>query len=206
MMMLFTFVAFGASLIWSGVTALEPATLAVAAVAILGRTAVLYPMLGGKGVTERDRRLIALLGPRGLSALLLALLPVFAGMPGAERLFAITCSTVLLSVVLHGSAIAALLRGARAPHDHAPATRATLPVVDGDSPLDDEPARITVDETRLMLERGEPLVLVDVRAERSYRADSLQATGSVRLSPEDPVRAAEATHLPRDATLALYCA
>jgi NhaP-type Na+/H+ or K+/H+ antiporter len=220
MMMLFTFVAFGASLIWSGVTALEPATLGIAAVAILGRSAVLYPILGGKGVTERDRRLIALLGPRGLSALLLALLPVFAGMPGAERLFAITCLTVLLSVLLHGSAIAMLMRGARpaaaaaapdagasqAPRDHAPAARATLPVVDGDSPRDDEPARITVEETRLMLDRGEPVVLVDVRAERSYRADSLQATGAVRLSPEDPVRAAEAAHLPRDATLALYCA
>jgi NhaP-type Na+/H+ or K+/H+ antiporter len=223
MMMLFTFVAFGASLIWSGLTVLEPATLAVALVAILGRSVVLYPMLGRMGVSARDRRLIALLGPRGLSALLLALLPVFAGMPGADRIFAITSLTVLISVALHGGGIALLLRGTRPtragaplpgspPHAQsgpplapAPSGSLALPVVE-ERIGDDDVRRISVEEVRGMLERSEPVLLVDVRAERSYGADPLQATGAVRLPPDDPVRAAEASNLPRDATLALYCA
>jgi NhaP-type Na+/H+ or K+/H+ antiporter len=242
MMMLLTFVAFGTSLIWSGLMVLDASTLAVAVVALAGRTLVLYPMLTGAGVSERDRRLIALLGPRGLSALLLVLLPVFEGMPGAERLFSVTCLAVLLSMVLHGGGIAVLMRGARSgaraavPPTPSPPTsgrgsnppgqqpvaagssaataraRSTLPslrhfpaAVESD-PSDDDVRRISVEETRQMLDRGEPVVLVDVRAERSYRADPLQATRAVRLPPDDPVRAAEAGGLPRDATLALYCA
>jgi NhaP-type Na+/H+ and K+/H+ antiporter len=50
--------------------------------------------------TPRSRRLITWYGPRGLSSLLLVLLPVFAGIAGAERLFAPTALVVLLSVVV----------------------------------------------------------------------------------------------------------
>src|SRR5262249_35807890 len=44
------------------------------------------------------------------NSLLLALLPVFAGVPGADHLFAITCLVVLLSVLVHGGGIAIYLR------------------------------------------------------------------------------------------------
>jgi NhaP-type Na+/H+ or K+/H+ antiporter len=232
MLMLLTFVAFGASLIWTGVAAVDLPALGVAAVALLGRSVVLYPMLGGVGGRPGDRVRVALLGPRGLSALLLVLLPVFAGMPGAERLFAITSLTVLLSVVLHGGGIALLMRRDR--------RRLTLPPADGGAPrgpfkplgitsTSDVPAlatpapneavrapvtdeglptaeRISVEEVRSLRERGIPYTPVDVRAPRSYRAAQLQAAGAVRLPPDDPVGAAEALRLPRDATLLLYCA
>jgi len=49
-----------------------------------------------------------------LSSLLLVLLPVFGGIPGSERLFAITCLVVLRSVVLHGGGIAWRLQAGRA--------------------------------------------------------------------------------------------
>jgi NhaP-type Na+/H+ or K+/H+ antiporter len=114
MLMLLTFVAFGASLLWTGLAAANLQGLAVAAIAIGGRSLVLYPMLGGMGIARRDRWLITLLGPRGLSALLLVLLPVFEGMPGAERLFVVTAFTVLLSVIVHGTGIALFLRRGRA--------------------------------------------------------------------------------------------
>jgi hypothetical protein len=45
--------------------------------------------------------------------LLLILLPVFAGTPGAERLFAICCLIVLVSVVLHGGSPLLLARSGR---------------------------------------------------------------------------------------------
>jgi NhaP-type Na+/H+ and K+/H+ antiporter len=111
MFLLLTFVAFGAGLIWTGFrVAGDWRVLLFAVIALGGRTALLFPVLRRSGVEERDRRLIAMFGPRGLSALLLVLLPVFAGIPGAERLFEITSLVVLLSVVVHGGGIALYLR------------------------------------------------------------------------------------------------
>jgi hypothetical protein len=49
-------------------------------------------------------------------------------------------------------------------------------------------------------------VVVDARADRSYRADARQARGAVRIPPDDPVVAAEERRLPKDATLIVYCA
>jgi NhaP-type Na+/H+ or K+/H+ antiporter len=221
MLMLLTFVAFGASLLWTGLTAVNLQGFAVAAVAIGGRSLVLYPMLGGMGIPLRDRWLITLLGPRGLSALLLVLLPVFEGLAGAERLFAVTAFTVLLSVVLHGAGIALFLRRVQSraataspPSSPPPTGSRDLPVVPApaaaphasDDSLLPEPDRISIDEVRSRMERGEPFLPVDVRAERSYRMSDEQAAGAIRLPPEDPVRAAESMRLHKHATLVLYCA
>ena len=43
------------------------------------------------------------------------LLPVFAGIAGSDQLFTICCLVVLLSVLLHGSAIAFIIRRPQAP-------------------------------------------------------------------------------------------
>jgi hypothetical protein len=246
MLLLLTFVAFGTSIIWSGLTVLDGPTLLFAFVALVARTVVLYPMLGGRAVSvgPRDRRLIALFGPRGLSSLLFTLLPVFAGIPGAERLFAIACLVVLLSVVVHGVGIALFLRAnqpraARAPEPavpggatgtegsyrapevtHAepmtttgmwtPGDAVEAALVDGADGRDSEgggvPERITLQEVRTLSERGESVVIVDSRADRSYRADGLIAKGAVRLPPDDPVRDAERLRLSQHATLVVYCA
>jgi Kef-type K+ transport system membrane component KefB len=79
MFLLLTFVAFGASLIWSGITVADLPVVLFAVLALVIRTVVLLPVLARTGLDLRDRRLIAWLGPRGLSSLLLVLLPVFAG-------------------------------------------------------------------------------------------------------------------------------
>jgi NhaP-type Na+/H+ or K+/H+ antiporter len=111
MFLLLTFVAFGAGLIWTGVSLAGDWRVLVFAVVALGvRTVVLVPVLARAGVEPGSCRLIAMFGPRGLSSLLLVLLPVFAGIPGAEPLFTITCLVVLLSVVIHGGGIALYLR------------------------------------------------------------------------------------------------
>lgn len=219
MFLLLTFVAFGTSLIWTGVSVIDGPTLAFALIALSVRTIVLYPILGGLQVERADRRLIALFGPRGLSSLLLVLLPVFAGVSGADRLLTITCLVVLLSVLLHGSGISLYLRAHAPPARAGPVTIPTpaqpLPVVPlpapspnarADVPEHDDAARITLTEVRQLQEAGTPPVIVDVRSERSYMLDNLEAAGAVRLPPEDPVPAAEELRLPRDATIALYCA
>jgi len=61
----------------------------------------------------RGRLLIAWFGPRGLSSLLLILLPVFAGLPGSSYLFSVCSLVVLVSVVLHGGSPMLLARAAR---------------------------------------------------------------------------------------------
>ena len=113
MALLFTFVLFGASLIWSGFTVISGPTLAFAIIVLLVRPPVFLLSLARSRVERGDSLLIAWFGPRGLSSLLLVLLPVFAGLPGSEQLFAICCLVVLLSVVVHGGSPMLLGRGAR---------------------------------------------------------------------------------------------
>lgn len=199
MLLLLTFVAFGTSLIWTGFSVADARTLVFAAFALVVRTIVLYPVLSYIGVHGRDRKLIALFGPRGLSSLLLVLLPVFAGIGEAARWFTVTCLVVLLSLVVHGGVIGVFLRR-RGPTPGGPVER--VPAAN-DVAL---PVRISIDEVRAMQLRGKPVVFVDARAPRSFSSDDRQITGSVRLPPDDPVRAATAQRLSQHATLVVYCA
>ena len=207
MLLLLTFVAFGASLIWMGVSVADVRTLTFAAIALAVRTAVLLPALGRAGIDRPSRRLIAFFGPRGLSTLLLVLLPVFAGIPGSERLFAIASLVVLLSVVLHGGGIALFMRrgsgGAAAPALVRPRVGAAAAPADEGAP---EPERITIPELRALRERGAPVIIVDARTERSYRDDQLRASGAFRMIPDDALRTARQLGLDQHATLVVYCA
>jgi len=113
MLLLFTFVLLGGSLIWSGLTVINGPTLLFTAITVLIRTPVYLLSLLGSNVDMRGRLLIAWFGPRGLSSLLLILLPVFAGLPGSSHLFAVCSLVVLVSVVLHGGSPMLLARAAR---------------------------------------------------------------------------------------------
>ena len=206
MFLLFTFVAFGAWLIWSGFGVADGRTLLFAVVALAMRTVVLLPVLAREGIDPRTRRIVSWLGgPRGLSSLLLILLPVFAGVQGSERLFAITCLVVLLSVVIHGTGIAVFLRKTEGPIPE------TLDVSDAKvakkpDPAAKVPERITLEELRRLREAGEPVILADVRKDRGYDADTIKAAGAIRLPPDDAVRRARELGLDHHATVVLYCA
>ncbi len=206
MFLLFTFVAFGAWLIWSGFSVADGRTLLFALLALAARTLVLLPVLAQAGVAPRDRRLIAWFGPRGLSSLLLILLPVFAGMPGSVRLFEITCLVVLLSVFLHGAAIAAFLRKDAGPGpfpETAPAPAGRTAAAPSAAAV---PERITVDEMRQLQQAGKPVIVADVRTDRTYQQDNLRAQGAIRLPPDDAVRRARQLGLDNHGTVVLYCA
>jgi NhaP-type Na+/H+ or K+/H+ antiporter len=211
MFLLLTFVAFGTSPIWQGLTVIDGSTLLFVAIALAVRTAVLLPILRQFGVDRDSRRLIAWLGPRGLSSLLLVLLPVFAGLPGSERLFTISSLVVLLSVVLHGGGIAVFVRKREAAmRARQPSTPAPPLTAASDSRLapaaDAIPERITLDELRELWRRNEPVVLLDVRTERSFATDPVLARGAVRLPPEEAVPRVTQLNPPRSATLVAYCA
>jgi NhaP-type Na+/H+ and K+/H+ antiporter len=228
MLLLLTFVALGTTLIWQGLSSVDWRIMLFAVIAIVARPVALYPMLKGLNLHTRDRRLIAAFGPRGLSSLLLALLPVFAGIPNAEQIFTITSVVVLLSVVVHGGGTAIFLRssgllgspgpaGVLAPLNRAAAvaqpvsaqvttTAEPAQLKPGQSAEEPAPIRITIDEMRPLQAKGEPVVIVDARSNRTYDSDPLKAVGAVRINPEDPVRDATEKRLSQRATLVVYCA
>jgi sodium/hydrogen antiporter len=230
MFLLLTFVAFGASLIWRGLEAISVSTVLFAIIALAARTLVLFPVLVRTGIDRESLRVIAWFGPRGLSTLLLVLLPVFAGIPGAEQLFTICCLVVLLSVLLHGSAIGLIIRrpetpglalGAASGEGSGPATgpavaaplaysqpgastngASGVAATDGPEP----PEIVTIEEMQELQRAGEPVVILDVRTPRTFDTDPSIARGAIRMPPDDAVRLARAQGIPWKATLVAYCA
>jgi len=235
MFLLLTFVAFGASLIWRGIEVVSLRTVLFALIALAARTLVLFPVLKRVGLDRESLRVVAWFGPRGLSTLLLVLLPIFAGIPGAEQLFTICCLVVLMSVLLHGSAIGFLVRrpsGATATFG-IPAVLDTVPAVSrsaaptraasetasaphaqpavvstngAEADAAEVPEKISLDEVRDLQRAGEQVVVLDVRTPRTFDADPFIAGGAVRMPPDEVVRLARAHNIPWKATLVAYCA
>lgn len=263
MALLFTFVLFGSSLIWSGLTIMSGATLVFAAFVLLIRPPIYFLSLFRSGIDRRSCLIIAWFGPRGLSSLLLILLPVFAGVPGSDRLFALCSLVVLLSVLLHGGSPLVLTRIAsrkrRAEESREPpspkeevarpfgpeplATEATSAIAAAGEPRCDEthcelvpaasgvshekeleaspdgrgrtasaasvdvgPNSISLEEFTRLKQAGEPLILLDVRTERTYDPSEQKAAGAIRLPPDHVAERARELKLPPDAWLVAYCA
>ena len=247
MLLLFTFVLLGSSLIWSGFTVINGATLIFTAIIVVIRTPVYLLSLVGSGVDLRGRLLIAWFGPRGLSSLLLILLPVFAGVPGSDRLFSICSLAVLVSVVFHGGSPMLLARAARkkamiedAPLAENGVAKQTEPVTEKDqlvplapniepdttpvslrrahgpsdgggsqqgSPIDAAigSQRISIEDLHRLWQAKEPVVILDVRTERSLEGVDNQARGAVRLPPDHVAERARELGLEKEAWLIAYC-
>ena len=229
MFLLLTFVAFGASLIWTGFEIATPRTVLFAVFALGARTLVLYPVLLRAGLDRPSLRVVAWFGPRGLSTLLLVLLPVFDGIPNSTQLFTICCLVVLMSVLLHGSAIGLIVRQPttaaalgvstaelRAPPALAPLADARLAPAPTASTMSVPGApeqaaselseRITIDEMQALHRAGEMIAILDVRTQRTFDTDPFIARGAIRMPPDDAVRIATAHRIPWKATLVAYCA
>jgi sodium/hydrogen antiporter len=233
MLLLFTFVIFGSSLIWTGFSGLNWPTVIFAAVAILIRIPVYLLSLIGSRVDRRGRLLIAWFGPSGLSSLLLILFPVFAGVPGADRLFSVCSLIVLLSVVIHGASPMLLARFCKEEAKQAPLPETATPtpmtelqpvapaaiqnvsetpaVAAAEPPVSEaasEPGAqtITFEEFDRLRRLGKTVILLDVRTERSLETSESMAQGAIRMPPEHVVDQARELNLPKDAWLIAYCA
>ena len=213
MLLLFTFVMFGASLIWTGFIDLSAPTVIFAAFAILVRVPVYLLSLIGTHVDRRGCLLIAWFGPSGLSSLLLVLLAVFAGVPGSDRLFSVCSLVVLISIVLHGASPLLLSRmSKRDEREEAPPTPASepqqpprsLPVVESSLAVGRQ--SITLEELDQLQNSGDQVVILDARTDRSRETSYQQAKGSVRLQPDNAVINARKLDLPKEAWLIAYCA
>jgi len=205
MLLLLTFVALGTTLIWLGLASLNWRVILFAVIALIARPVALYPMMAGLNLNRRDRRLISVFGPRGLSSLLLALLPVFAGIPNAEQIFTLASVVVLLSIVVHGGGTAFFLRRS-ATRELKSSPEILAPLSRQAAGVETAPLRITIDEMKTLQAKGEPVVIVAARKDSAYDSDSLVAAGAVRLRPDDPVRDATQKRLSQRATLVVYCA
>jgi NhaP-type Na+/H+ or K+/H+ antiporter len=205
MLLLFTFVIFGSSLIWSGLYELNWPTVLFALFAILIRVPVYLVSLLGSKVDRQGCLVIAWFGPSGLSSLLLILLAVFAGMPGADRLFAVCSLIVLISIVLHGASPMLLARLTKPePETRPEEPPRSLRVIESPAPVGKQ--SITLEELGQLQNSGENVILLDVRTERSRETSDSQAEGSIRMPPENVVQQARKLKLPNDAWLISYCA
>jgi NhaP-type Na+/H+ or K+/H+ antiporter len=214
MALLFTFVLFGSSLIWSGLTVLNWQIFIFIIAVLLIRPIAFFISLAGSKLDKRSCMMIGWFGPRGLSSLLLVLLPVFAGIKGSEQLFAICCSVVLFSIVIHGASFMLVGRKLQPPPTHAirppePQTALqseAIPQTKVEQSVEIAEGSITLDEVLALQKRGEPVIILDVRSERSFEDSDLLATGAIRIHPDETVRKAQELGINREAWLIAFCA
>ena len=214
MALLFTFVLFGSSLIWSGFTVVSWPVALFAVAVVLIRPIAFFVSLAGTRLDFHSRLLIAWFGPRGLSSLLLILLPVFAAVPGTEHLFFICCFIVLLSVALHGGSLMFLKRDS----SRVAAPAMTAPSAVNGTPAELAPAStspesenkqgtlITISEMREIQQSGAPMLVLDVRAERNLASSDGRAPAALRIPPDRAVERLTELDVPRQTWLIAFCA
>ena len=205
--LLLTFVLLGASLIWTGVSLATGLTLLFALAVLLARPLIYLAAFAPTRIERRTRLVVAWFGPRGLSSLLLALLPVFAGAKEGPEIFRLTCLVVLVSILVHGGTLMWLGRrgaAAAAPAPAPPAAAPTPSAAVAGAPVADAEL-ITIAEVNSLLATGAPLVPLDVRRDEARAESGIQATGSRRLSPQLAVADARRLALPAGAWLVAYC-
>jgi NhaP-type Na+/H+ and K+/H+ antiporter len=170
---------------------------------------VFLASLLGSRVAKPSRWLIAWFGPRGLSSLLLILLPVFVGLPGSEELFKISTLVVILSIVLHGGSPILLRRLGRKTVSVAPKSTEAREIA-AQAPATPSSVRgahtISIDELKDLWKAGEPVHVLDVRSQRSFDDSDRQAEGALRLAPDHAVERARELGLPSEGWLIAYCA
>jgi NhaP-type Na+/H+ or K+/H+ antiporter len=209
MALLFTYVLLGTAPIWSGLSAVSPLALLFVVIVLLIRLPIFALALRPLGIPLADRLTLGWFGPRGLGSLLLALLAVFAGLPEAEPIVAVTSLAVLVSVVLQGGW--PLIRRGRRPAASvsAPAAaagpRAPRPSVAIALQPVAHPVRLTLEQLPLLRAGDEPVVVIDVRTERSYRSAEQQAAGALRVPPESAVESLKRYGVPTNAWVVAYC-
>jgi NhaP-type Na+/H+ or K+/H+ antiporter len=201
MALLFTFVLLGSSLIWSGFTLLSVAAVAFAVGTLLVRPATFLLSLVPAKLDRKSRFLISWFGPRGLSSLLLVLLPVFAGAAGSDRIFSYCCLVVVFSVALHGGSLMVLSSWKDRKNGTPPPEAPPLPPTEAEAappeiPVETAPARVAAPPVRLPMASGNGAntVVVDengVDSEPAEGDEEQEEIGRERITIEQMQRLQE---------------
>jgi NhaP-type Na+/H+ or K+/H+ antiporter len=206
MLMLLAFILFGALLSsLAGTVPLLPALLFAAVVLVVARPVAIGLVLRKAGVSKHARLFMGWFGPRGLASLLFALLVVSQGVPGADRLLAITGIVVIASVVAHGVSATPLIAayGRAISRQTLPEERETTAtgLFGGDF---EEAPRVTPEQLAAMLAGDNPPIVLDVRTSSARASGNGGIPGSVRVPPGDV--ADWAARQPRnDTPVVAYC-
>ena len=203
MLLMFTFVLFGMSVIWTGLGILGTATLLFVLATFAARPIAFIPALLPAKLPPKDRGLIAWFGPRALSSLLLVLLPVFAGLPQGDRLLTICCLVVLFSVLLHGLSPSFLIKP---PQRRAANVLPPIVQPAHEQVAVDDPEYISLAQVKSLQAHPGRLIIIDARSERTYNDSDQSIPGSIRLPPDQAARTAAQVGLPKGAVLAVLCA
>lgn len=208
MIMLFAFILFGAVLSTLVGTVPLAATLAFAALALLvARPAAIAIVLRRAELSHAARAFIAWFGPRGLASLLLALLAVRSGLPGAERILALTGIVVTVSVILHGMTATPLtaLYARRVSSETLAEERVSTAagLLRAEEVEKDGSAVIDASELARRLSGPDPPLVLDVRSRSSFEKDPEGIPGGVRVPP-DEVESWAAKRKP-DRPIVAYC-
>jgi sodium/hydrogen antiporter len=205
MAMLLAFILLGAAL--STIVGSIPLGLALLfAFVVLGvaRPVAIAAVLHRATVSRGARLFIAFFGPRGLNSLLLMLLVVHAGVPGAERMLGIVGIVVMVSVVVHGMSATPLgawyerRRAGTVLPEERESTAAGLFL----GPAAEVP-RISPAELAQLLAGAHPPLVLDVRTGSQYRQDGTRIPGSIRVPPDDVT--AWAQDQDRSRSVVTYC-
>jgi sodium/hydrogen antiporter len=197
MAMLLAFILFGAALDPLFRTIDFGLALAFAAVAIF----IVRPLAVGLSLIRATmspiaRGFIAWFGPRGLSALLLALLVVEADVPDGTRVLAVTGVVVLLSVLLHGVSATPASRwyGQYISRTRQPTAEEresdAAGLFEGEAA---EVPRVAPADLNAWMDEPMPPIILDVRTREQYAEDATRIPGSVRVPPDQVGEWAERT-------------
>lgn len=210
MAMLLAFILFGIVLepLFGTISFGLALVFALIAIVVARPLALSVALLPAK-ISPVARVFIAWFGPRGLSALLLALLVVEAHAPRANYVLAITGVVVLVSVLAHGMTATPASRWygqriARA-HDALPEERESEAGGIFQNEATDIP-RVTPEELHAWLSGSKPPLVLDVRTRGQYAESDTQIPGSVRVLP-DHVRdwTAQVDPAMKDRLVVAYC-
>jgi NhaP-type Na+/H+ or K+/H+ antiporter len=183
--MLFAFTLFGAVISEIAFEVpLGPTLVLAALVIVVARPLAIGLVLRRASISRPAKAFIGWFGPRGLNSLLLSLLVLRNGVPGAEFLLAVVGVVVTVSVVAHGATATPLSTlYARAVErttleEERESTAAGL-FTSGEGAL-----RISAEELAGRLEATNPPLVLDVRTRSQSERDRTRIPGSVRVLPD----------------------
>lgn len=200
-LLLFTFVLLGASLIWTGIGLITLPVALFVVLALMARPLGLQIALAKTSTPKQAKQFIIWYGPRGLSTLLLVLLPVFANTPNSSPLFHIATVVVLVSIVLHGGSM--MLFGNKAER-----IAASKPLVVEEQDVPDDfvaPERLSPGDILQLQADGERVCIIDVRREPVYLESPLRIRDALRINPQFARREVELLGIAKSDWIALFC-
>ncbi|HEX7102211.1 MAG TPA: cation:proton antiporter [Nitrolancea sp.] len=208
MLMFLAFVLFGAVISSMQFPISTGRALIFAAVVIVvARPVAMWLVLRRARISQVAERTIGWFGPRGLSALLFALLVVHSGLGSGERILSVVGVVVMISVLVHGMSASPL--GAWYGRQVEDRTLAEERETSASGLFRDESEetrvpRISVDELAALLDSPDPPIVLDVRTRSQYEEDNSRIPGSLRVKPDHLLEWIDAQER-RDRLVVAYC-